>query len=396
MRHPTFPRPRASLAALLALLFAAAATPSARAQVQDEAGFFSSDAVTRATQTIDRIKREHGKDLRIETYASIPSNLQADFQRLGKDPFYEQWAQQRGKTLGLDGMLVLITREPPRIQIQVGRATREKAFTQPNREELFKVLSNRFKAKEYDDGLMDAADYVYRQMGQNLRASQGAAGRTGAAAGSATGSGAGAGSGSGTGYPPPPGGSAGSSSGTNRTSTAPPGAGRPGGLACGGGMGSMLCLIIGIIGAVMLIRGVFARRSAGYGQGPGVPPNAPYGQPGYGGGYGGMGGGMGGGGFGRGMLGGLLGGVLGGWAYDKMGGRSHDAGAAGMGGAAGGGLPPTDPSTFDSGSTGGDFGGGGGGSADFGGGGGGDFGGGGGDFGGGGGGGDSGSSGGDF
>jgi hypothetical protein len=77
---------------------------------------------------------------------------------------------------------------------------------------------------------------------------------------------------------------------------------------------------------------------------------------------------MGGGGFGRGILGGILGGVLGGWAQDKMSGRSHDAGAPGMGGAAGGGLPPTDPSTFDSGSSGVDFGGGGGG-ADFGGGG---------------------------
>jgi len=386
---PFAPRRRPAPALILTLFVAAAALTStpAWAQVQDQAGFFSADAVTRATQTIDRIKREHGKDLRFETYPGVPSNLQSDFQRLGKEQFYEQWAQDRGKALGLDGMLVLITREPPRIQIQVGRATRERAFTQANRQELFNTLSSRFKAKQYDDGLMDAVDYVYRQMGQNLRAAQSSAGRTGAAAGS--------GGGSGATYPPAPGGTgAPTGSGSNRTSTTPPpGAGRPG-MACGGGMGSLLCMVIAIIGAVMLLRGIFARRSSGAGgYGQQMPPNAPYGQPGYGGGYGGgMGGG--GGGFGRGVLGGILGGVLGGWAQDKMSGRSHDVGSSGMGGAAGGGLPPTDPSTFDSGATGGDFGGGGGG-ADFGGGGGGDFGGGGGDFGGGGGG-DSGSSGGDF
>src|SRR6478672_2844564 len=138
MRNSSTPRPfRApSLAALIAVAMTAMATTAVRAQVQDEAGFFSADAVSRANQTIDRIKRDQGKDVRIETYPSIPSNLQSDFQRLGKDQFFEQWAQQRGQQLWLDGMLVLINREPPRIQIQVGRATRATAFPEADRLQL--------------------------------------------------------------------------------------------------------------------------------------------------------------------------------------------------------------------------------------------------------------------
>ena len=341
-------------AILLALCLTLLMASSAVAQVQDDAGFFSADAVSKANQTIDRIKREHGKDLRIETYRQIPSNLQSDFQRLGKNAFYEQWAQQRGQALKLDGMLILITREPSRIQIQVGRATRERAFVQRDRDELTNILASNFKARRYDDGLTQAAEFVYRRLGENLGPeSRGAAAQRGPAGGTS----------GGATYPPAPGGGT-TSGGPGRSNPTPPVATRTG---CGGSMGSMLCMIIAIVGAVVLIKNVFARRAGGGygGQGPGMPPSAPYGG---GAGYG-YGGGAGGGGFGRGMLGGLLGGVLGGWAFDRFRG-SHNTGASGIdtGGAAG--LPPTDPSTFDTGSSGADFGGGGGG-ADFGGGGGG-------------------------
>src|SRR5690242_18853796 len=96
--HSSSPR-AAALASIFALSLLAAASTPARAQVQDQAGFFGADAISRANQTIDRIKRDNGKDVRIETYPSIPSNLQADFNRQGKDQFYEQWAQQRGQQL---------------------------------------------------------------------------------------------------------------------------------------------------------------------------------------------------------------------------------------------------------------------------------------------------------
>src|SRR5207247_10383456 len=152
----------------------------------------------------------------------------------------------------------LMTREPPRIQIQVGQATRTTAFPESDREELFNRLSTQFRAKQYDDGLMEAVDFIRRQMEKNLGASRSAANRSGSSPGA------------GSAFPPPPGGGGTSpGSGTNRTSSVPPGAGRPDGLACGGGTGTFLCMAIAVIGVIVLLRGVFARRSGGYGGGYG-------------------------------------------------------------------------------------------------------------------------------
>ena len=395
-----------SVGAALALFLAAGLPSPAKAQVRDNGKFFSPEAVTRANQTTDRIKREYNKNLVVETYDSVPSNLQAEYDRLGKDRFYSEWVNDRGRSLGINGVMVLITRNPGRVQVGVGRETREAEFTLRDRDELRDLFASQFRDRQFDQGLQQGVDFVYRRMGRNAGPESAAAANRG---GAGTGSPAGAPSGQsrGSGFPPPPG----SGGGGTSSSAPPPGAGRTAVPGCG--MGSMLCVILAIVGLVVIARGVMARRAGyggapgGYGQGgPGMPPPPPgggygYGQPGYGQpGYGQPGYGGAGGGFGRGVLGGILGGVLGGWAMNRMG-RAGEAHASDLGtGAASdpnaignasttgyGGLPPTDPSTFGGGSTGGsdfsssgsDFGGGGdlGGGGDFGGGGGGDTGGGG-------------------
>jgi hypothetical protein len=357
------------VAALVPLLLLASA---ASAQVRDDARFFSPQTVARANETIDRVRQQYRKTVVVETYDAVPGNLQGDLQQLGRDRFYAQWADNRMRSMSLDGLLILITKNPGRVQVGLGKATPDRTFTVSDREQVRKVLADNFRSQQYDAGLQQAMDFVYRRMGENAGPEATAGGRGAATSPPQS---------SPRGY----GGVAGGANSTpGRTSVPPVATGR----SCG--MGSMLCLIIGIVVVVMLVRGVFSRRSAGgagYGGGyggPGMPPPPPggvYGQPGYGQpGYGG-----GGGGFGRGVLGGLLGGVLGSWGYNRMN-RPPGSGSTGFdtgtGDASAGGLPRTDPATFGGGgadysSSGSDFGGGGG--SDLGGGGGGsDFGGGGG------------------
>jgi len=44
------------------------------AGIQDAAGFFSQEAIATAEQQIAAIHKQFGKDLRVETYASIPTD----------------------------------------------------------------------------------------------------------------------------------------------------------------------------------------------------------------------------------------------------------------------------------------------------------------------------------
>src|SRR5688500_3175352 len=82
------------------------------AGVFDEAGFFSPDAVAKANQAIQAARSKHNKDLRIETYAQIPADRASRYAPAERERFYSQWADERGKAAGVDGVMVIATRDP--------------------------------------------------------------------------------------------------------------------------------------------------------------------------------------------------------------------------------------------------------------------------------------------
>jgi hypothetical protein len=328
-------------------------------EVKDDAGFFKPETIQKANREIKEIKDRYKHDVVIETFKAPPADRAEEVKKMdrsARNRFFEEWARERFKGQEVNGIYILICREPPHLQVEVGNQTQKKAFTLRDRDRLVQLLMEHFRKKEYDQGLLEGVDFVRKTMAENRAdASPAPAPHRGEAPVTP---------------PPPP---------THR------GGGGIMGLDCFG----LLC--VGVAAALViwvifgLVRAFTGMGRGGYGGGPG-----------YGGGYGpGYGGG---GGFMSGLLGGLFGAAAGSWMYDSF---FHGGGGGGLGGTAYGGEPgaaPT-PEDTDSSGAGGDFGGdAGGGGSDFGGGGdsggGGDFGGGGGDFGGGGG--DFGGGGGDF
>ncbi|MBA2708878.1 MAG: TPM domain-containing protein, partial [Gemmatimonadaceae bacterium] len=314
--------------ALLLALLRGSLVAAAPAAVVDEAGFFSPDAVARANQQLAQIRQQHGRDLRIETHRSIPQNLAGQFEPNRKAEFFTQWAYQSAKSAGVNGALVLITREPSYLQVVVGQNTRRLAFTPADRDRLRDAMLGSFKDKRYDEGLLQGID-IFRQS----LASHGA---SASATPSAT-----------------PTASAAPAAVGNRAQSEYPGA-EPAGTArqrTGGGfsIGKLLFWGLLILLGIFIIRRMLgARRTAAqqqanspmygqqrpYGQPPPLDPN--HNQPGYGSmGGGGMGGG---GAFGRGLGGGLLGGLFGGWLGSRMFGQGGAAGNQALGSA----PPPQD------------------------------------------------------
>ena len=360
---------------VVSLLDAPAALAGA---LRDDGNFFSPQAEQRVTQMLDRIQSRHGKNVVVETYQAPPSQIPTGGDERTRNAAYDQWIQRRGRETSAD-VLILVTRNPSHVQVGSSQAMQNSgAFTADDHRQTSGLILPMFRQRQFDDGIVQAVELIDRRLSQNTgpERNSGAAGAGGAGAGTGAGT-------TGTqsrsqpqggqaSYPPPTGGS-------SRTST-------PQTVGCGLGGGSMLCLLIAIIGGVLLFRNMMARRNTGaggyagqpgYGQGPGHGQpgygQPGYGQPGYGQpGYGQPGYGRGGG-FGAGVGGGLLGGLLGGWLFNRtaQGGGMGGPGALGGGESSAGGpahpagLPPTDPSTFgDAGggfsSSGGDFGGGGG------------------------------------
>jgi uncharacterized protein len=342
------------LIAPLAMLLGVARAPAASFGVRDNAHFFSADAIKQAEQSIQQIQQRHHKDLLVETFPAVPDDLRARLTQEGKEAFFSGWTNQRAIQQGVNGVYILIVKDPGHLEVWDGNRTQQHVFPESAAQQLRGQLLAAFRNKQYDQGLIQAARFVQDQMDANVPASG-----SGAAVNPQSGGG-----GAAPGYPSFPG-------RVNRPSW---------------GVGSIACVVIGVILVILLVRGIFGRSGSSFGGGGYYPPG---GYP-QGGGYpqagyppaGGYSGGGGGSGFGRGFLGGLLGGALGGYAADRYmhPGQGQTGGGyvppATGGGDVGGGVDTGGTTAGgDFGSSGGDFGSSGGG--DFGGGGGSDFGGGG-------------------
>jgi uncharacterized protein len=308
------------------LMLGTAGAHAAVGGIQDDGGFFSAYAKANATGTIHEVANRLHKDILVQTYAEVPQAMKDNVLQPGKSASsqaFAQWAEQIARTQQVNGVLILLVKQPARLQVVVGSETARQAFTLTDRERLVQIMLEKLRARKNDEALTDGVNFIASTMTSH---------RGGAP------------------IPASP-----------RTEVAQPGA--PSWLPT---IGILLLIVLGF----NLIRGLFRAMSGG-----GAPAGG-IGQPyGYGGG---------GGGFFQNVLSSMFGAAAGVWMYDQFFGahssaattdpqsmdpRIQDDGFAGT---------DTDYT-----SSGGDFGGDSGGS--FGGDSGGDFGGGGGDFGGGGG-----------
>src|SRR5438046_2476702 len=127
---------------LIAVGPAAAVSP----EIKDGGKFFSAEAIKEANAIIKEIEKKHKKDVLIDTYAKLPANLMEQYEKEKRDAFFANWARKRANAVDVQGIVILITKEPAptRIQVGVGDATAKKAFTKENRGTLTKKLMARF------------------------------------------------------------------------------------------------------------------------------------------------------------------------------------------------------------------------------------------------------------
>ena len=315
----------------LALAALAAPVTAGAASVRDQANLFSPDAVERAEADLNRVERENGVPVTIETIPSLNGESVEDV------------SLAHAKRAGSKGIHILIAKKEHKTYDRVSHAY-SRAINANRQETIREAFDASFKKGDFDGGLLQGVKTIGSVV-STARAELPAAAPVPVR---------------GRGVPMP-------NRGANQG---------------GFGLGSLLGIGLLIVGVLFFFRLIGSLFRGGGGYAPGQ-----MGRPGYGPGYGGGGGG---GGFMSSLFGGIGGAMAGNWLYDQFSGRHHGGGMTDSSTYGGGEAAPQGDDW--SGSTGGgsDWGGGGGGDAggggDWGGGSGGDWGGGGGDAGGGGGG----------
>ncbi len=109
----------------------------------------------------------------IETFPEIPADLKKDYKPENRKEFFEKWVRDQAHENAVNGVYVLICKSPSHLQVEVGNETQKKAFTPRNRNELAKLLLEKFKDKKYDEGLQESVDFYATTLRQNLGKSAG-------------------------------------------------------------------------------------------------------------------------------------------------------------------------------------------------------------------------------
>ncbi|MDR3637062.1 MAG: TPM domain-containing protein [Isosphaeraceae bacterium] len=111
--------------------------------VRDVAKMFSAPAVQKADERLKDLHRDGGWDVFIETIDSL------------KDQTIEQRARSDAQVLNAHGLVVVISKADHKLDVQPSRSA-EKVFTKDKVSQIVRLMTESFKSKEYDKGLLDA------------------------------------------------------------------------------------------------------------------------------------------------------------------------------------------------------------------------------------------------
>lgn len=134
--------------------------------IQDDARFFSPTTIANANEQIYDMYRRYERDLLVETFETVPPpSIERVKELKGEEraKFFEDWAKDRMQRRLVNGVYILVCRDPSYVQIGVS----PKAgvwFDQTRRRELRELLVDRFRNKRFDDGLEEAVKMVKERM----------------------------------------------------------------------------------------------------------------------------------------------------------------------------------------------------------------------------------------
>lgn len=143
------------------LLVAGTAAALDKPEVRTEEGFFQPETIEKANTIIRSLKEEFGKDLVVETFASVPEHdvkLVKSMTARRMARHFQEWAQERGEMLGVDGVYILLCKQPPYATVHVSQDLQERGFTESKRAAIARLLPTSWTSRSRDAKLLSAIE----------------------------------------------------------------------------------------------------------------------------------------------------------------------------------------------------------------------------------------------
>lgn len=130
--------------------------------VQDGGKFFAANAARAAAADADDVAQKHGIDVLVETFAGPPADQAAKVRNLSgpeRAKFFQTWAAERVREAGVNGVYILVCKEPSFLQIEVTPKA-QTVIDDTARDRVRDLLLADLREKRYDEGLLLAVAYV--------------------------------------------------------------------------------------------------------------------------------------------------------------------------------------------------------------------------------------------
>ena len=150
-----------------ALLAGVLTVQAGTAGIQDNAGFFSEPVKTDATWKIREVQNSFKKDICVETFKEIPADVKQGVNMADKTALhqmFEQWSLKRAREQKVNGVYILMVKNPTHLQANVGNETQKKAFTLADRDALVTMMIAKLHAKDNDGALRDGVSFMSTTM----------------------------------------------------------------------------------------------------------------------------------------------------------------------------------------------------------------------------------------
>jgi hypothetical protein len=134
---------------------------------KDDAKFFSEEAWKQVQPAAEKLLKEKGLDLQIETYAAPPkgdADKVAAMSAAEREKFFQAFARERVKEEKLAGLYIVISKKPGSLYVERSEAAKGKIPDQTVTK-VRQALLGAFREKKFDAGLSDALKLVLESQG---------------------------------------------------------------------------------------------------------------------------------------------------------------------------------------------------------------------------------------
>ena len=154
-----------------ALLVSPVESRAERGVIIDGGGFFSDSAKAEANRQLLELGMRFKKEVVIETFKGIPARVTQGVNledRAAVNRMFEMWTLELARQQRVNGIYVLLSKEPAHLQVIIGNETQRTLFTGKDRAVLVEVMLAKLRNKQSDEALLQGVGVIASAMKSHL------------------------------------------------------------------------------------------------------------------------------------------------------------------------------------------------------------------------------------